>query len=156
MIDGPLPVARGERMLQRWTLAGHPVTFSWIEVLLALWKACWLPGYLIGQDAFTVSAGYLAGSFGGGSHATACVAYAIGLVGLTHVAIMLGAWLGLTRPPRTLRLLCNALAATIFGYMAGISIGLDAYTTAGPYAVFTLIALGNLQRAVRNGRGYRK
>lgn len=159
LTDGDKPgltaTLRGERMIRRWTLPGHPVTFLWHEVAMALWKALWLPFYFIGEDNFTVSTGYLARTFGGGATAEAAIAYSIGIVGTVHVAIMMLAWFGIARPHRTLRLSLNALAVIAYCYMAGIALGLEAWTTAGPYVLLAMFAVYNLHRAVRNGRGYR-
>lgn len=152
---GPLRTLRGERMLRRWTLHGHPVTFSASEVLMSLWKVCWLPGYyvLAGRN-FVISVEILS-EYTGGVIGPGAFAVLIGCTGIVHFVVMMLAWFGVLRPPRVLRLTLNTSAAVLFGFISGVAIALQAHTTAGPYVILTLLALANLQRAVRNGRGYR-
>lgn len=151
---GPWRTLRGERMLRRWTLHGHPVTFSATEVLMAAWKACWLPGYFLRERNFSVSVTILS-DYTEGIVPVGAMALVIGLTGIVHVTIMALAWFGVVRPPRVLRLMFNMFAAVLFGFIFGVATALELYTAAGPYLILTLLALGNLQRAARNGRGYR-
>lgn len=151
-----LHLIRGDRMLERFTLQGTPVAFSGAEWAMALWLASWWPLYVFERPSFVGTFRVLHEGLPDVLAAIIpppAIAMTLGIIGMIHAGMMTLAWLGIARPPRRLRVLANLITACIWAFTATVGITIGAWSAAGPYAIFTLLSLQYMQRAIRNGVG---